>query len=165
MVCLFLARHLISELSLMTALAVFTWIVLEPPLAALDQRSGLWIAEVYARNLVYLVVVASGLHLYFYRYRQQGSALKYESQFLSRDSNRFTFKKQLWDNVFWSIASGLTLWTAYEVLLLAAQARGWAPVHHWQDGAVWFVALFVIIVWWESFHFYWVHRFLHWPPL
>ena len=35
----------------------------------------------------------------------------------------------------------------------------------WDDSPLWFVLLFFLIPIWETFHFYWIHRLLHWPPL
>ena len=55
---------------------------------------------------------------------------------------RFSFGTQLYDNLFWSLASGLSFWTAYEVGLFWAQARGFAPVISFAENPVWFVALF-----------------------
>ena len=157
--------HIISEMSLITVLAVLTYMLLQPEMASMQQLDAGWITQIWLRNMAYTILIAGGLQLYFYRWRQQGRKLKYEANFLSADSARFTFSKQLWDNVVWSLASGVTLWTAYEVLVFWAQASGIAPLHLWADGAIWFLSLFMIIVWWESLHFYWVHRLLHWPPL
>ena len=35
----------------------------------------------------------------------------------------------------------------------------------WSDNPYWFVGLFLILTAWESMHFYFVHRLIHWPPL
>lgn len=35
----------------------------------------------------------------------------------------------------------------------------------WADNPVWFALLLLLTPIWISFHFYWVHRWLHWPPL
>ena len=46
-----------------------------------------------------------------------------------------------------------------------AMANGHIPTLFWSDNPVWFIALFFLTPVWISFHFYWIHRFLHWPPL
>jgi len=46
-----------------------------------------------------------------------------------------------------------------------AMSNGYAPMLTWAANPVWFIALFLLIPVWESFYFYWIHRFLHWPPL
>ncbi|WP_287378379.1 sterol desaturase family protein [Mesorhizobium sp.] len=69
------------------------------------------------------------------------------------------------DNVYWSIASGATIWTIYEVLGLWAYANGYAPMLGFSEHPVWFVLWFVLLPIYGVFHFYWIHRFLHWAPV
>ena len=78
---------------------------------------------------------------------------------------RFTLNSQLRDNMLWTLTSGVFFWTAFEALMLWAMANGYAPMLLWAQNPVWFVALFLLTPLWISFHFYWIHRFLHWPPL
>lgn len=153
----------LSELSLFAGLAVALWLLF--PLSLDEPPDTAAIAAIYLRNLACLLAVAGGLHLYLYRWRRQGTVWKYDRRFLARDSGRFNFRDQVADNMAWSLLSGLTLWTIYEVGLLWAFATGWAPRHDWSDGPVWFLFLFFALPLWESLHFYWVHRLLHWPPL
>ena len=35
----------------------------------------------------------------------------------------------------------------------------------WGEHPIGFVALFLLTPLWISFHFYWIHRWIHWPPL
>jgi sterol desaturase/sphingolipid hydroxylase (fatty acid hydroxylase superfamily) len=76
--------------------------------------------------------------------------------------NKFTFGDQVWDNMFWSLISSLTIWTAYECGLLWLWSQGAIPKWSWDHGAIWFIALFILIPFWDSLHFYVVHRILHW---
>jgi len=46
-----------------------------------------------------------------------------------------------------------------------AMANGYAPHLAWADHPVWFAVLLLLTPVWISFHFYWIHRWLHWPPL
>ena len=46
---------------------------------------------------------------------------------LARDNRLYSFRDQVRDNMFWSIASGVTVWTALEVLYFWAAANGHAP--------------------------------------
>jgi len=127
-----------------------------------------WIAHVYIRNMVLLIVIAGGIHLYFFRYTAQGQKLQFDARPLIKNGRMFTFNDQVHDNVFWSLTSGVFFWTFWEVVLLGAQANGLAPLLAFGDsamGSVWFVAMFVLIPLWYSFYFYWIHRLLHWPPL
>ena len=63
--------------------------------------------------------------------------------------------------MFYSLVSGATIWTAYEVLLLWAQAANPGLYLGFADAPVWFVALFLLIPIFESAHFYLVPRLLH----
>ena len=67
--------------------------------------------------------------------------------------------------MFWSLSSGVFFWTLYEVILFWAMANGWTPILYWSENPVWFALLLVLTPIWISFHFYWIHRLLHWPPL
>ena len=155
----------LAENSILIGLATVCWFFLQPPLEETKTLAVGWIAEMYLRNLVLMIVVAGGLHLYFHRYKRQGDRLKYDARDLTAKSRVFTFESQVLDNMFWTLASGVTFWTAYEALMLWAMANGFAPMLTWEDGPVLFVALIFLTPIWISFHFYWVHRWLHWPPL
>ena len=141
-------------------LAILTWLVLRDGLA--DGGLGLgWVVQVYLPNLIAMILVAGGLHLYFYRYARQGQHLKFDSASLDRDHPRYTFRDQALDNMFWTLASGVTVWTAYELWVLWGFAGGSIPVLSFRDHPVWFVLWFPLIIAWYSIHFYAVHRLLH----
>ncbi len=46
---------------------------------------------------------------------------------MATGKRKFLWGSQLRDNVFWSCASGCTVWTAYEVLMTWAYANGLLP--------------------------------------
>ncbi|PSL18371.1 C-5 sterol desaturase [Shimia abyssi] len=140
------------------ACAVYLWAA-----PSLEQTGTLswWVLGIWARNLVLVVLVAQGLHWVFHAGGLQGGDKKYDPRPFPRQGRMFTFGDQFWDNVFWATASGVTIWSAYEVLIWWAMANGYAPVWTWSDGAVWFVAFFFLIPIWESLYFYWIHRVLH----
>ncbi|MEM1049068.1 MAG: sterol desaturase family protein [Pseudomonadota bacterium] len=155
----------LAENAILIGVAYISWTWFQPSLDEARTLSFGWIAEMYIRNLVLLTLVAGGLHLFFYTWRRQGDRLKYDGRALAAAARTFTFNNQVWDNIFWSLGSGVAFWTAYEVLMIWAMANGWAPVLSATDHPVWFVLLFFLTPVWISFHFYWVHRWLHWPPL
>ena len=156
---------LISERLIIVAIAFATLLWTLPPLEVTQTLRFGWIVQVWLTNIALLTVVASALHIYFYRWNAQGQRLRYDARPLMVKCKQFTLRGQIRDNVFWSLASGVTVWTFYEVLMLWAMGNGWAPVLTWADSPVWFVALFFLVPIWESFYFYWIHRALHWPPL
>ena len=131
------------------------------PTLAQARTPGLWIGLILARNLLLVTLLAQGLHYIFHARALQGNHHKYDPRPYPRQGRIFTFDSQYVDNVFWSLASGATIWSAYEALIFWAMANGHAEVWQWSDGAVWFVAIFFLIPIWESFYFYWMHRLLH----
>ena len=128
-----------------------------------------WVAGIWARNIITLFMVAGGLHWYFYQYKGQGREKKFDSRDFATNNKLFLFNNQVHDNMFWGLVSGVSFMTLFEVLLHWAFANGWS----WQTpligagwpSTLWYLAMFPLIAVWSSFHFYWVHRFLHWPPL
>ncbi len=155
----------LAENSLLVGLALICWTWLQPSLAEMETLALGWIAQIWLRNIILMLLVAGGLHLYFFHHRKQGDRLKYDPRDLATKGKQFSFGGQVRDNMFWSLTSGVGFWTAYEVLMFHAMANGWAPVLLWPDNPVWFVALFFLTPIWISFHFYWIHRALHWGPL
>jgi sterol desaturase/sphingolipid hydroxylase (fatty acid hydroxylase superfamily) len=154
----------IAENSILVVVACISWFWFQPSIETAATLEIGWIAQMYVRNFLLLLIVAGGLHLYFYHYKKQGKKLRFDDRDV-RAKNTFTFSSQVKDNMFWSLGSGVAFWTAYEVLMFWAMANGYAPMLGWSGSPIWFVALFFLTPIWISFHFYWVHRWLHWPPL
>jgi len=155
----------IGENLILVGLATLTWVFLQPSQEITKTFAVGWIAWMFARNFVLIFIVAGGLHWYFHGRRVQGKHLKFDPRDTAAKGRTFTFGSQLRDNMFWTLGSGVFFWTAFEVLMLWAMANGYAPILLWSDNPLWFVLLFLLTPVWISFHFYWIHRALHWPPL
>ena len=155
----------ITENFIVLAIALVCLFWFQPSLEQAQTLSLGWIAQIYFRNFVLLAIVAGGLHLYFYTFKKQGQKLKYDPRPLAKSGRQFTLGGQVRDNMFWSLSSGVFFWTLYEVILFWAMANGWTPILYWSENPVWFALLLVLTPIWISFHFYWIHRLLHWPPL
>jgi len=155
----------LAENAILAVLATFCWFFLQPPFEQTRTLAVDWIAAVYLRNLVLMILVAGGLHLYFYSWKRQGRDRKFDARDLKANSRSFTFGSQTLDNMLWTLASGVTVWTAYEVLMLWVMANGYAPLLSAVDNPLLFAVLLFLTPVWISFHFYWIHRWLHWPPL
>jgi sterol desaturase/sphingolipid hydroxylase (fatty acid hydroxylase superfamily) len=147
------------------ALAIVTWSFLTPALPRMATFRFDWIATIYLRNLGILIVFAGILHLRLYIQRAQDRAYKYNSHWPSTSNPTFLFHNQVFDNVFWSIVSGCTFWSAYEVVLMWAYANNLIPYVSWATSPVYCVLLLFAIPVWRLFHFYWIHRLIHWKPL
>jgi len=151
----------LSEVSIFLIIAVFAWFFHQKGFDDLHQIAWGWGFEVYFRNLFLTLFFAGGLHWFFYSRRFQGKELKYVRQFGHRGGTRFSFKNQVHDNMFWSLASGVTIWSLYEVGLHWALASGYARTLAFSESPALFVGLFLVTGMWIAFHFYWVHRLLH----
>jgi hypothetical protein len=162
---IFSVGFLWSIVLLYVGTAVFTWFFLQPSLERCMKFEPGWILEVFARNLALILLVAGGLHLYLYTFKKQGLIHKFELRDMVVHDRRFFGHSQVRDNIFWSCASGVTLWTAYEVFFMWGFANDKLPYLGWDENPVWFVLLFVAIPFWQSAHFYVIHRGLHWKPL
>ena len=149
-------------------LGTVTWSYLQPgadQLANFRELSAGWILPMFARNLIMLLFVAGTLHLILYWRRVQGKRFKYNSRWPSTSGKAFLFNDQVKDNMFWSLASGGTIWTIYEALMLWAYGNNWLPYITFQSNPVWFVGLALVLPFWHDFHFYVVHRISHWKPI
>ena len=155
----------LSEKLVILGLAILSWVFFSPTLEQCREFSFDWIALIYLRNLALMFVVAGGLHLYFYVFRRQGDERHYDARPMARNNRVFTFNDQVLDNMFWSCASGVTLWSAYEALMMWALANGYAPALFWPENAGWLILLILLVPIWETFYFYLIHRLIHWPPL
>jgi sterol desaturase/sphingolipid hydroxylase (fatty acid hydroxylase superfamily) len=147
------------------AVAVLLWIFLTPPLETMKTLGAGWIGFLLARNLVLTTLVYGLPHLWLYVRKAQGNLFKYNPRWPDTDGSSFLFRNQTADNVIWTIASGVPIWTAYEVITLWAFANGYIPFVSWEAHPVYFAALMLLIPLMREVHFYLVHRLIHWPPL
>lgn len=155
----------LSEAVIFMVLAAGGWTVLQEPLGDMSVLSAGWISSVYVLNFAMVLVFAGGFHLFFYTFRRQGDDRKYVPQFGHRGGGRFSFGNQVYDNMFWSLASGVTVWTAYTVLLFWAHANEMMPTITFGANPWTFSAVAFCTGMWVAFHFYWGHRLLHVGPL
>jgi sterol desaturase/sphingolipid hydroxylase (fatty acid hydroxylase superfamily) len=143
----------------LVALGVWFWAT--PSIATMSDLSPGWIALVLLRNLALVLVWYGAWHLRLYVKRTQGNQFKFKGSWPSSKSSLFSFGSQLKDNMFWSLASGVPIWTAWEVLTLWLFANGNIPWLAWSDNPVWFVAWMLLIPLFRDIHFYAVHRLIH----
>lgn len=145
--------------------ALFIWLFLTPPLENFASFSFYWTGIVLARNVVLAILVYGAWHLWLYVWRKQGTTFKYNRKWPKEKSSAFLFNNQTKDNMFWTLVSGVPIWTAYEVLLLWAYANGLISIVDISNNPLGFVALFFLVPFIHEVGFYFAHRSLHWPPL
>lgn len=155
----------IGENIILVAIGLLCWNYFQPSMATMQTLSFDWIFAIWLRNFILIFLIAGSLHWYFHREKKQGMKLKFDPREGHSKGKLFTFGTQVHDNMFWTLSSGVFSWTAYEVLMFWAMANGYAPMLVWNENPIWFIALYLLTPVWISFHFYWIHRALHWPPL
>lgn len=155
----------ISRIVLFLGMAFLVFHFLVPGNAEMQTLSPGWVGGTFLRNYLFMIAVAGGLHLYFFTYRRQGKRLKYDPREEMEKSRKFSFGDQVWDNVFWSLVSGTTIWSIYEVLYFWGVANGVIPTLPLKEHPLIFVAWLLFLPVLTSSHFYFIHRLLHWKPL
>ncbi len=120
----------------------------------------------FARNFGFYFAVTFALYLYFHVFKLQGDEFRYFQKHVGKKSE-FTFGSQLRDNMFWSLASGVTVWTIYESIYYYLHANGMIASVDLGSvwGIVWFIVLLLLIPHWQAVHFYIYHRALHHPSV
>jgi sterol desaturase/sphingolipid hydroxylase (fatty acid hydroxylase superfamily) len=151
--------------SIYLLITMFIWFHLQPAVPRCVELKPDWIALLFLRNLGLAWAVYGGWHLLLYILRVQGTNRKYDIRWPSRNDPKFLFRNQTLDNIFWSCASGCTIWTAYEVLYFWALANHKIPYVDWASHPVYFAVWLCLIPFWRDLHFYCVHRLIHWGPL
>ena len=155
----------ISRALFIAILAVGTYHYLTPSLEAFQEPSTEIIALTYVRNSAILFLVAGSLHMYLYSLRMQGDDFKFLKRKMAQKNKFFSFNDQVYDNIFWSLVSGVTVWTAYEILYLNLLANGLISVMPLNDHPLQFFAWLLVLPMVRSGHFYFIHRLLHHPFL
>lgn len=146
-------------------LTVLVYVTLLPPLEAMREIAPGWMLRVWLGNLLPHCLIAGALHWWLNMRRGQRRDYKFDKREQAVGSGSFTFRNQVRDNIFWTVASGITFWSLAQIGVFWAMANGYAPSMLFPDNPAWFVAWFLLIPAWSSLHFYWIHRLLHWPPL
>jgi sterol desaturase/sphingolipid hydroxylase (fatty acid hydroxylase superfamily) len=146
-------------------ITLITWFYLQPSLSRCVHLRMDWIGLMYLRNLALLWLTAGGWHLLLYTLRAQGTERKYDPRWQSKTSPSFLFRNQVYDNIFWSCVSGCAVWTAYEVFFMWLWANKLLPYVNWSQHPIYFAFWLCAIPFWREFHFYWIHRLIHWKPL
>ncbi|MDJ0957375.1 MAG: sterol desaturase family protein [Arenicellales bacterium] len=146
-------------------MAVVAWNYLTPSMDRMATLELDWMALIWLRNAALLTLVAGGLHWWLYIRRSQGQEYKYNTRWQTTNSRKFLWGNQTWDNMFWSLVSGCTIWSLYESLTLWAYATDLIPRVEWSDAPIYLAVMTIGVIFWSTFHFYLVHRALHWPRL
>ena len=152
-----------SDRTIFLVLSFITFYLFMPSMEVMSILTPKWIMMVAVRDLALFLIVTGGLHWWFYMHEGQGIDYKFDTQPELKKSKLFSFNDHIYDNMFYSIVSGLPVWVGFEVLLLWSFASGSIEIYQLSDGWIWFCLWFPLLQIWQSFHFYWWHRVLHIP--
>jgi sterol desaturase/sphingolipid hydroxylase (fatty acid hydroxylase superfamily) len=146
-------------------ISLATWFWLTPPLERCASFRWDWMAFVYARNFILIMAYYSFYHVLLYVLKIEGDHGKYNPNWPAKKNRKFLFHDQTLDNVFWTAGPGVLIFTAFEVVTWWLYANDFIPMVKWSESPVWCVILLLILPFWREFHFYWIHRLIHWRPL
>lgn len=152
-----------NVLFILMAVCVYQFFL--PDMTEMSTLSVQWVVSVFVRNALLITLVAGGLHLFLFTLRSQGNKFKFDPREQLEKSRKFSFSNQVHDNILWSIASGVSVWTIYEVLYFWGVANNVIPTMGFADNPIAFFGWLLILPLILSAHFYFIHRLLHWPPL
>ena len=145
--------------------AIAAYIFFWPSMETIQTLEWSWPLQIFAINFVAVLLLASALHLYLYSIAGQEMRLKFDVRPMEK-SARFTFGNQVWDNIFWSLVSGVPIWSLWMIVYFYVAANEWSPsIESFSTSPIWFILFFFVIRFWQSFHFYWIHRLIHYPWL
>jgi sterol desaturase/sphingolipid hydroxylase (fatty acid hydroxylase superfamily) len=146
-------------------LATITWQFLQPDISVTKELGAEWIGLMLIRNMLFMIVVFGFYHLTLYVLKIQGDKGKYHPKWQAKGVKKFLFNNQVKDNIFFSLVSGIPIWTAYEILYVWTAANGIIPQISFSSNPAWFISFFLLIPLWKETHFYFIHRLIHWKPL
>ena len=145
--------------------SALVWFFLTPPVETMRTLAPGWIAWILLRNMAMVLLFFGAFHLRLYVQRRQGTDYKYNPKWIDGKQPGFMFGSQTIANMIWTFASGVPIWTAYEVLTLWAFANGFIPWVSFSEHPVYLGFFMLLLPLIHEFHFYCIHRLIHWPPL
>ena len=155
----------ISRFVFFLIVAVILTLCFTPSLSLMEDYSFGWLSYLFARNTALLFIVAGTLHLYLHVLKVQGNEYKFLKKEMARNSKKFKFSNQVYDNIFWSVFSGVTVWTFYEAIYWNGVANGVVDIKTFQDNPIQFFLWIFCLPLIRGTHFYFIHRLLHIPFL
>lgn len=150
---------------LYVALAVAVWVWATPSTEQMASLRPGWVLLVLGRNLVIVGLCFGLAHWWLYQRRAQSGRFKFNARWPAASRRGRTLGNQHRENVLWTMASGVPIWTAWEVVTLWLYASGQVGWLKWSENPAWFIGLFLLIVLFREIHFYVTHRLIHWRPL
>ena len=134
-------------------LAVLIWNYQMPEMSQMQQLEPGWITGIWLRNAIVLTTVAGGLHWWFYIKKGQKTDTKFTQKWFAKNDSQFLWGDQVKDNMFWSLLSGVTIWSGFEALTWWWYANGYVSYPTFSDAPLYFIVLIWGVLFWSTFHF------------
>ena len=124
---IWLFNYLFSWNFIYLGIVIFSYYFLQPPLEEMKTFRISWISVIFLRNMALVWIIYGGWHLYLYKFKARGTESKYSSRWQNTNGSTFLWNDQVYDNVFWTCASAVPVWTVYEVVTFWLYANGKIP--------------------------------------
>jgi sterol desaturase/sphingolipid hydroxylase (fatty acid hydroxylase superfamily) len=125
-----------------------------------------WILRLFIVNCLAVFLFYSAFEYRLYMARTQGNRFKYHAKFPNDQKNTaFLFRSQNLEGIIRGFGTGVPIWTAYEVGILFAFANGYAPWIAFAQHPFYLGCVALLVPIFHEFHFFCIHRMIHWPPL
>ncbi|MBB4065632.1 sterol desaturase family protein [Gellertiella hungarica] len=146
--------------------ALAWWYLVIPPREVLAVLQWGWVLKLFAVNCLAVFLFYGAFELQLYIRRAQGNRFKYNPKFpADHKSPAFLFKRQNVDSLIRGFGTGVPIWTAFEVLVLHAQAAGHVPWVGFSDNPWYLAGLALLLPVIHEAHFFVIHRLIHIPVL
>ncbi|MEJ5216658.1 sterol desaturase family protein [Cognatishimia sp. D5M38] len=155
----------ITSLTLCMVMALVVYFAVLPPLESMQSFAFGWMFRIWLINMVAQTLVAGTLHWWLYIRKGQDMKTKFDRRDLTRNNGVFTFNNQVYDNIFWTLGSAMTVATVYQWIIWWAMANGFVATVTFAENPIWCFVWMAFIPMWSGLHFYWVHRLSHHPKL
>lgn len=157
----FFFSYLLSWNLVYFLIALAAYLFATPSLSIMSNLSYDWVMLILIRNYIIVIIFFSLIHLPLYVSKTQGISFKFNPSWPEKKQTIFTFNKQIFDNLFWSLFWGVPVWTFYEVLSFWFYASTIIPYITFSHSPMYFIIILLIIPFFRDAHFYLVHRLLH----
>ena len=151
---------------LFMASAMGYWFAVVPPTEVIKVLSMDWALKMLAVNMILTFVWYQTWELPLYISRRQGNRFKYNHKFpQDKKSSFFWFRNQTVDNMLRSMLIGVPVWSFLQVLMLWTFANGYIVWLTPSENPIWLAFMVLIVPIIHDFHFYCIHRLIHFPFL
>jgi len=146
-------------------LGLVCWFYLSPPLTSFANPTPQLALLIFLRNSLLVALFFGAFHYHLYIKRAQNTEFKFNPRWPMEKSKQFMFGNQNIDNIILTFASGVIIWTIFELGILWIAAHRFIEVISIRDNPIYFILMIFLVHLWRDLHFYLIHRLIHFQPL